>query len=341
MKKLIFILLMSSLFFSACENEDWKFADYDYTTVYFAYQSPVRTIILGEDIFDTSLDNEYRCEIIATTGGVYQNTKNIEIDYKVDNSLCDNLTFKSSGDKVVAMPSSYYSLASDKITIPSGDLWGRLGVQLTDAFFADPLALKNTYVIPLVLTNVQNADSLLVGDAAVSDPNRFLVTDWNTTPKDYILYAIKYINPWHANYLRRGKDVVTSKNGDPSSNKTIIRHEQFVEKDEVCKMTTQALDEVVLPLSFVDNDGNKFEHSLVLKFDNEGKCVVSSESFPTAGTGLFVKKGDKNSWGDTDRDVIYLDYTIDFDNVTYATKDTLVVRDRGVDMETFEPVFSK
>ena len=88
MKKLIFILLIISLFFSACKNDDWEFPDYDYTTVYFAYQSPIRTITLGEDIFDTSLDNEHKCEIIATMGGVYKNHKNVVIDYRVDNSLC-------------------------------------------------------------------------------------------------------------------------------------------------------------------------------------------------------------------------------------------------------------
>lgn len=341
MKKLIFILLIISLFFSACKNDDWEFPDYDYTTVYFAYQSPIRTITLGEDIFDTSLDNEHKCEIIATMGGVYKNHKNVVIDYRVDNSLCNNLTFKSNGEKVLPMPEAYYSLLSDKITIPKGEILGRLAVQLNDAFFEDPLSLKNTYVIPIVLTDVQNADSLLVGDAAVSDPNRFLVTDWNTTPKDYVLYAIKYINPWHANYLRRGKDIVTSKNGDSSSDKTIIRHKEYVEKDEVCNMTTMAYDKVALPLTFLDKNGYKLEHTLILKFNDNGQCVISSEDYATSGTGSFVKKGDKNSWGNIDRDVIYLDYTIDFGDITYATKDTLVVRDRGISLETFEPVFSE
>ena len=341
MKKLIFILLIISLFFSACKNDDWEFPDYDYTTVYFAYQSPIRTITLGEDIFDTSLDNEHKCEIIATMGGVYKNHKNVVIDYRVDNSLCNNLTFKSNGEKVLPMPEAYYSLLSDKITIPKGEILGRLAVQLNDAFFEDPLSLKNTYVIPIVLTDVQNADSLLVGDAAVSDPNRFLVTDWNTTPKDYVLYAIKYINPWHANYLRRGKDIVTGKNGDSSSDKIIIRHKEYVEKDEVCNMTTVAYDEVALPLTFLDKNGYKLEHTLILKFDDNGQCVISSEDYATSGTGSFVKKGDKNSWGNIDRDVIYLDYTIDFGDITYATKDTLVVRDRGISLETFEPVFSE
>ena len=32
------------------------------------------------------------------------------------------------------------------------------------------------------------------------------------------------------------------------------------------------------------------------------------------GTGKFVQDGEKNSWGNKDRDAIYLKYTVDFSN---------------------------
>lgn len=69
---------------------------------------------------------------------------------------------------------------------------------------------------------------------------------------------------------------------------------------------------------------------------------VSALSLPTptgvtaTGNGLFVSKGDKNSWGNKDRDVLYLDYTLQYDGITCATKDTLVVRDRGVKADWFK-----
>jgi hypothetical protein len=80
---------------------------------------------------------------------------------------------------------------------------------------------------------------------------------------------------------------------------------------------------------------------LLLTFDAQNMCTVSSasEGFTVSGSGSFVEDGDKNSWGDQDRNVIYLDYTIDMGARSYATKDTLVVRDRGVTMETFSPSF--
>mgnify|MGYP000185527997 CR=1 FL=1 len=56
------------------------------------------------------------------------------------------------------------------------------------------------------------------------------------------------------------------------------------------------------------------------------------------GSGKFVAKGDKNSWGNKDRDVIYLDYTMDYAGIHCATKDTLVTHYRGVKAEWFTPV---
>ncbi|MCD8179819.1 MAG: DUF1735 domain-containing protein [Tannerellaceae bacterium] len=68
-------------------------------------------------------------------GGAYTNKNNIYVDIKVDNSLCDNLYFSADGDKVLPMPSNYYSLSSEQIVIPSGKPSGGIEVQLTDAFF--------------------------------------------------------------------------------------------------------------------------------------------------------------------------------------------------------------
>ena len=88
---------------SSCENQEVDFPDFDYSTVYFAYQYPVRTIVLGEDTYDTSLDNQHKFEIYATMGGVYANKKRVAIDFVVDNSLTNKLFF-SVGDPVKPMP---------------------------------------------------------------------------------------------------------------------------------------------------------------------------------------------------------------------------------------------
>ena len=57
---------------TSCKNGSADFPDYEGgTTVYFAYQSPVRTIVLGDDEYDTTLDKQHKCLIKATFGGSY------------------------------------------------------------------------------------------------------------------------------------------------------------------------------------------------------------------------------------------------------------------------------
>lgn len=334
MKNILYVFLIFSALLASCENSDWDFPDFEYQTVYFANQYPVRTITLGEDIFDTSLDNEWKCMIMATTGGVYDTDKNITIDIAVDNSMCDGLVFANSGnDQVIAMPDNYYTLASNQIIIPAGSLTGGVEVQLTDAFFADSLALTRKYVIPVRMISVQNADSILSGKPNSDAARRGVAGDWATAPKDYVFYAIRYINEWHGYYLRRGVDQITG-----NMDTTIVRHEKYVEDDEVKEMVTQSLNEVAYPLVFQDSDSVNVNCTLILSFNEEGECTISSPDYTATGSGQFVSKGEKKSWGDQDRDAIYLNYTIDLIDIQVSATDTLVLRNRGVTMELFDVV---
>lgn len=322
MKKIFYIPLILLTALTSCKNDEWDFPDFGIQSVYFAYQAPIRTITLGEDIFDTSLDNQHKLQIMATTGGVYSNDQDVTIGIEVDNSLAQGLAFGAplSGE-VKPMPSNYYTLASNQIVIPKGKLIGGVEVQLTDAFFADPLSVKTTYVIPLAMTSVNKADSILA-------------------QKDYTLYAVKYINPWDGFYLRRGKDVVVGKGGNTSLNRTVVRHMQYVEKDEVKKLNTRSLTQTEFPVTFKDAGGTNINRTLLLTFDGSGDCTVSSAdgSFVASGNGKFVKRGEKNSWGNKDRDALYLNYQVELADVNVTSTDTLVIRDRGVKAETFIPV---
>lgn len=331
-KKLAYIGLASMLLtFTACESSDNEFPDFDYQTVYFGNQYGLRTVELGEDEFiDNTLDNQHKVVIKAAWGGGYTNRKNVIIDTQVDESLCDNLYFKGSNTPVTPMPSSYYTLASNQIRIPKGEIMGGIEVQLTDAFFADEKSLGNYYVIPMKMTSVQGADSILQGKAAVGSPVLTNSGHWSVQPKNFVLYAVKYVNPWHGEYLRRGVDQAVI-NGVSSQ---LVRHEQYVEKDEKVNISTKSLERNLLHLSTRDEKGNIFKYDLSLTFDKDGNCTVNSPSDDLAisGSGKFVKKGEKKSLGGKDRDAIYLDYTVDFKtkNMQYATKDTLVLSSRGV-----------
>jgi len=336
---LISFVLLSLL--TAC-NKKWEFADYKYTTVYFAYQAPVRTLVLGEDIIDNTLDNQHKFLIMATMGGVYENKKDITINASVDNSLAQRVKFNSAnGDDVIAMPDNYYTLPSKgmEISIASGTMMGGLEIQLTDAFFADPRAIKNTFVIPLKINSVTNADSVLRGASTLASPDRRKAADWSTIPKDYVLFAVKYVNPYHGTYLRRGVDEVKGNGGNTVLDTTIIYHKNFVEQDQLCDIFTKSLTVDTMTLNAKDKGNIDVPFGLVLSFNNDGKCTVSnpvSAAYTISGTGEFVKKGDM--WGNEKRDVLYLKYQVNFGTTTHSLTDTIVMRDRRVKFETFSPV---
>ena len=146
MKKILIILALV-IGMTACENQEWNFPDYDYTSGYFPYQFPVRTLVLGDYIFDNTNDNNHMFKISATMGGVYENGMDRAFNIQYAPELAQNVLFKANTtDTVRLMPQAYYTLSSStQLVIPKGEMSGGIDVQLTDAFFNDPLSIKNTY----------------------------------------------------------------------------------------------------------------------------------------------------------------------------------------------------
>ena len=340
MKKTAYIILALTIIFTSCKNEDWEFPDFDYQTVYFAYQYPVRTITLGDDIFDTSDDNDGKFRILATTGGVYSSPQDVLVNVVVDESLADGLLFASDGDEIEVLPSEYYQLSAQSMIIPKGEVTGGIEIQLNSGFFNDPKAIKKSYVLPVRITDVSNADSVLSGVGLVENPQRNNPADWSIVPKDFVLYALKYVNPWHGNYLRRGQDIITGADGNTTLDEIVTRHADFVVNDEINSLHTRSMNEVEFPISFPGEDGTNISADLLLTFDESGNCTISplGDGYSATGTGKFVSKGEVKSWGDKDRDALYLKYEISLPEMSISSSDTLVMRDRGVGMETFAPV---
>ena len=197
---------------AACENQDQEFPDYDLQAVYFPIQLPIRTLSLGEDRVDNTLDREHKFDIGLSIGGMYENRKDWTVDYVVDTLLTEN-ALNGSGAPLIALPSNYYTLSPvNTVIIPKGSFNGLIRVELTDDFFNDPLSLTGQYVIPLRITGT-SADSVLSGKQAkpgVAD--RRVLSDWESgkAPKDWVLYGIKYVNAYHGTYLHRGRDIVSS-----------------------------------------------------------------------------------------------------------------------------------
>jgi len=360
-----------SLTFASCYNADKEFPDYEGgTTAYFAYQDPVRTIILGNDIYDNTLDNEHKIQIWATMGGAY-NGRNAVAQIVVDESLCDNLYFVDEGGNpaspVLPMPTSYYKLGSNSIPY-NGDVRGYVEVQLTDAFFQDEKSIENTYVIPLVMKSITGIDHILTGTPREGlTPVRTNSSEWEVLPKDYVLYCVKYMNPWQARYIRRGVDRVTENevttenirkdfsliNSDPNR----YTENPVNANDEVCSLTTKNMKQVIFPVSFKRGNGNaSVSCNLILTFEGN-KCTISTddEGVVATGSGEYIEKGTEQSaykdyqWGNMNgelvqRDILRLSYDVNFNDgaIKVSTADTLVVQTRESNQKVFfSPAYVK
>ena len=362
------VLGVLTLSFASCYNSENEFPDFDGgTTAYFAYQYPVRTLILGNDIYDNSLDNEHKCRIWATMGGAYHG-RDAVASIVVDESLCDNLYFVDAGGNpstlVTPMPSDYYELLSNNIPY-KGDSRGYVEVKFTDKFFQDPKALENTYVIPLVMTSVKGIDRILTGTPREGlTPSRTNVEDWDVLAKDYVLYCVKYMNPWQGKYIRRGVDLVTE-GGTTTEivrkdfslvNSDVDRYTEnpINQNDEVCGIITKNMTQAIFPVSF-KTSGASILCNLILTF-NGNQCTISTddENVTATGSGEFIAKGSgKPEYKDyqwqgegkaDERDILRLSYNVNFEssNIQVSTNDTLVVQTRESNKkEFFSPKYVK
>ena len=353
-----------SLSFASCYNADKDFPDFEGgTTAYFAYQYPVRTLVLGNDIYDNTIDNAHKCQIWSTMGGAY-NGRNAYVDIVVDETLCNNLYFTDEGgnpaEPVMPMPKSYYNLSSNQIAY-NGDSRGYVEVQFTDAFFNDPKSIENTYVIPLLMTNVKGIDHILTGTPREGlTPSRTNTEDWEILAKDYVLYCVKYMNPWQGKYIRRGVDNITEKGAtstvvrkDFSLVNTDLEHYKenpVNQNDEICGIKTKNMTQAIFPVSFKRSGGAaSIPCNLILTF-NGNQCTISTddEGVTATGSGEYIVKGTEKpeykdyQWGSMNgqpvqRDILRLAYEVNFQNedIQVSTTDTLVVQTRESNKKVF------
>lgn len=347
MKKAVILLFAVASGTGACHNfEDIK-PDYKITTGYFSYQFPVRTIIFGDDIYDNSNDIDGKCVISAHLGGIRENNKDRKFAIEVDNSLCNNILFQSGGDPVVAMPANYYSLSSiSELLVPKDKMSGGVEVQLTEAFFNDVLAIKNTYVIPIRLKSSNDVDSILSGFVEGLAVDERIASLWDIAPKNFTMYAVKYINEYHAIYLHYGESSVKNTSGQVRDS---VYKERYVEFNRFYKLSTigrKSVQTAAIPFRSTLMTGS---YQLVLTFDNNNQCVIQAPdgvSYTVTGTGKFIpnpKVGNYtyNDWDQKYRNVIEANYSVEDEaGNTYTAKDFFVVRDRGVAFETYSPALA-
>ena len=314
-----------SMAFVACENQDNDFPDYEGgVSVYFPYQSPVRTLVLGTDEGDTSNDKAHKCYISATMGGAYSG-RNIYVKCKVDESLVKNITANEHAVKL--MPSDYYTLPNGTDIAFNGNMTGSIEVQLTDAFFADPLSAQETYIIPIVMESQTGADRIITGsydsEILTTTPARTDADSWTVLPQDYVLWCVNYKCKYDAYFSRVGTYclnnlVATQKQiPDESEAKWNGGFDPFTDGEE-CNTVTKSLNSVTYAVNRTltsNTDTVTIAADLLLTFDANDACTVTSltDGVSATGSGKYTLNGAKNANNNKDRDLIELKYYL-YDN---------------------------
>lgn len=304
------IAAMTLLMTASCESGNKEFGYDGETAVYFANAGYVRTVELGEDQeVDLTDDNNHIINIKAYCAGGYGNDNNVTVDYISDASLCDG--YKINGAAIQMMPSTYYEIENpNQFVIAKGQQMGGVRVKLNEKFFNDDKSYEQGYVIPVKLTKAQGVDKVLESK--------------NTT-----FCLVKYVNPWTATYLRKGKDV--------SNGKESHRAYPYIEKAEVIKVVTKGLYKAQMTVEVKDASGKSHQVNVLMTFNGDD-CSISSgsEGVQVSGSGKFVKND--QLMGEFKRNTLYLNYNIKSDALgTVETTDTMVVRNRGIGFQTFTP----
>lgn len=346
MIKKIFLGLCTLALIASCENSEQSFDDYDVQTVYFPIQYPVRTIALGESRTDNSIDLEHAFSIGACIGGMYSNPSERIIDIKLAPELADGIS-TSTGNQIKVLPSDYYeAIDFDQIVIPEGSFNGTIRIDLTDAFFQDTLSKGVNYVLPLMISE-STKDSILSGVtypelegiADVRKPEEWLP---GFEPKNYTLFAVKYINSKDGMYFYRGTNYEMS--GSDIVSETSYS-EKYLTENLQEQLSTESLTECTLA-----RVGGQIadELKINLTFDDDNKTISISQTtdgvtIPVSGSGSFLNADDEGAevWSSVGHRTLFLDYEYTYDGKTFHAMDTLVYRDNNMSYEEFSIVFNE
>ena len=196
MRRILFYLMLSV---GMCSCYDDYIKDYDHDSIYFPYQTDVRTFVVGEGM---------SIKIGAALGGVTSNNRDRVVNFTLDNSLItpnilntmkNGLGYIKTSVAAVAtlapLPANYYTLSDNsKIVIKSGDHSGTVTLKVDSTnFLNDAATINAAYVLPFSITSA-DADSVIKA-------------------KRYAVIGVKYENMLFGNYWHGGVTTVKDASG--------------------------------------------------------------------------------------------------------------------------------
>jgi hypothetical protein len=306
MKK-IFALLILAIALVSCYDDYIK--DFDRNAVYFAYQTDVRSFIVGEGM---------KIQLGVNLAGVMVNNKDRNVEFQIDNTLVtpailatmqNGVTYIKTPALLVTtllpVPASYYTLSnSSTMVIKAGQHTGVITLKADSAaFLADAATKIPTYAIPLRITSA-DADTIL-------------------TSKNYQVVGLKYENMLFGNYLHGG--VTTVKDATGTTINTIVYYTAVNQGDTKIWTLTTAAPNAVASNGYSDQTSTtKKEITLTLS----GTDITVSSATGSTNTYLADGASTYNAAKLLQNRKILLNYKYVIGANTYYCQDTLTFRNR-------------
>ena len=197
MKKKIILFLFLVVALSSCYKD--YIEDFDFSAIYFPYQTNVRTFVVGEGM---------KIEVGAALAGLRDNDRDRLVNFTMDNKLItdDILSAMKVGATYIKnavatvtalkpLPASYFTISSTtQMIIKKGSYSGTVVIKADSAaFLSDPTTLNPVYVLPFYI-NSADADSI-------------------ASDKRYTVIGLKYENMLFGNYWHGGITTVKDSTG--------------------------------------------------------------------------------------------------------------------------------
>lgn len=302
--KIKILAIFLSLALVSCYNDYVK--DFDYTSIYFAYQANVRTVVVGEGM---------KIEVGPAFGGEMTNSRDRQVTLSLDNSLITPamlLTMQSSSinsiknyvtglTELKLLPADYYTISSNSVTIKKGQNSGTVVIRPDSVkFLSDPATLMAQYVLPFrIMTG--DADSIL-------------------TAKNYAVVGLRYENMLFGNYYHGGVTTVKDAAGTVV---TTTKYFTTIPQPDAKIWTLSTIAPNQLVTNGISDVAGSFKLTL-----NGGVITVSQAT----GSTVVVQPTDASSYNQAkllQNRKILLNYKYaNADGTTSYAQDTLTFRNR-------------
>lgn len=301
MKIIKYILLcVMALSVTACYDE---FAnDFDYSTVYFASQKPLRTVVA---------DTDMKIKVGVAIGGKRTVDMGDWASFAIDSALL-------TGTTLTLMPENYYTLSdTSKMIIRNSNLAiADVDITFNEAFYNDPKSVSQYYAIPFKITG-HNLDSI--------------GKDQTGKLRDYTIVAVKAISKFHGTYYVQGQMVKLQPDGNPGTLKADSTIYNVKDLSKNLTRDISSLGRYVIQRPGFANNTLTAAEAIKLTVSQDGSSVVIEAGGSTA---ISEASATLNATGSQPE--FHLQYKFVKSGATYQVKEILTRRQDPVNDLRFE-----